>query len=114
MTNKVTQLGVLFACVLGFVVLSVRGEDTTSFVTFVGPVFAGVFVTAHVSSRSDAQDAVLAKISHQTNGVLTERIQTAVANALDEREADPTEPGPRPFDQWASPDENPAIVKGAD
>lgn len=96
MTSKLTQLGVLFACVVGFVVLSVRHEDTGSFVTFVGPVLAAVFVSAHVTSRSDAQDAVLAKISHQTNGVLTERIRTAVADALAEH------------------GDNPAIVKGAD
>lgn len=96
MTNKLSQLGVLLACVAGFVVLSVRGEDTGSFVAFVGPVLAAVFVTAKVSERSDAQDAVLAKISHQTNGVLTERIQAAVTAALDAR------------------DENPNVVKGAD
>lgn len=90
MTERLTQLGVLLACVAGFVVLSVRGQDTGTFVAFVGPVLAAVFVSAHVTSRSDAQDAVLAKISHQTNGVLTERIRAAVADALGERTANGT------------------------
>jgi len=92
-TNKLTQLGVFVACVVAFVVLSVRGEDTGSFVTFVAPVLAGVFVTSRLNERSDAQDAVLAKISEQTNGVLTKRIQTAVAAALDERD------GTAPYDK---------------
>jgi hypothetical protein len=101
-TNKMTQLGVLLACVVGFVVLSLRHQDTGSFVTFVGPVLAGLFVTSHVNSRSDAQDSVLAKISEQTNGVLTKRIQDAVTAALDARSAN-TDTG-----------DNPAIVRGAD
>ncbi|MFJ7153260.1 hypothetical protein ACIQVT_34525 [Streptomyces sp. NPDC100445] len=102
MTNKLTQLGVLLACVAGFVFLSATGKDTGAFVAFVGPVLAGVFVTAHVNSRSDAQDSVLAKISEQTNGVLTKRIETAVTAALDKRSAN------------AATGDSPTIVRGAD
>lgn len=86
MTNKLTQLGVFVVCVAAFVVLAVRGQDTGSFVAFVGPVLAGLFVTAKLNERSDAQDAVLAKISRQTNGVLDERIRSAVTAVLDERD----------------------------
>jgi hypothetical protein len=91
-TNKLTQLGVFVVCVVAFVVLAVRGQDTAAFVTFVGPVLAGLFVAAKVNERSDAQDAVLAKISEQTNGVLTRRIRDAVAAALDERNGTANEP----------------------
>ncbi|MFG3244842.1 hypothetical protein [Streptomyces sp. NPDC048157] len=86
MTPKLTQLFALVVLVAGFVFLNVRGQDTGTYVAFVGPVVAAIFVASRLDQRTDAQDEVLAKISHQTNGVLTERIQTAVHAALDDRE----------------------------
>lgn len=93
MTPKLTQLAVLIAVLGGFVLLTVRGQDTGTYVTLVTPVLAAVFLAARLDQRTDAQDAVLAKISHQTNGVLTERIQKAVHAALDARARDVPEPG---------------------
>jgi hypothetical protein len=92
-TPKITQLAVLIAVLGGFVLLTVRGQDTGTYVTLVTPVLAAVFLAARLDQRTDAQDAVLAKISHQTNGVLTERIQNAVHAALDARARDVPEPG---------------------
>jgi hypothetical protein len=92
-TPKLTQLAVLIAVLGGFVLLTVRGQDTGTYVTLVTPVLAAVFLAARLDQRTDAQDAVLAKISHQTNGVLTERIQKAVHAALDARARDVPEPG---------------------
>lgn len=86
MTPKLTQVFVLFVVIAGFVVLSVRGTDTSAYVAFAAPVLGAVFVTAQLNQRSDAQDEQLAKISHQTNGVLTERIRSAVGDALAERD----------------------------
>lgn len=93
MIPKLTQLAVLIAVLGGFVLLTVRGQDTGTYVTLCTPVLAAVFLAARLDQRTDAQDAVLAKISHQTNGVLTERIQTAVHAALDARAKDVPEPG---------------------
>jgi len=89
---KLTQLAVLLAVLAGFVLLTVRGQDTGTYVTLVTPVLAAVFLAARLDQRTDAQDEVLAKISHQTNGVLTERIQTAVSTALAEERNSKTEP----------------------
>ncbi|WP_129286721.1 hypothetical protein [Streptomyces sp. GZWMJZ-114] len=85
MIPKLTQLAVFAACVVGFVVLSVTGKETGDFLSFVTPVLAAVFLSARLESRSDRQDETLAKISHQTNGVLTKRIEDAVSGALDKR-----------------------------
>ncbi|GGZ64902.1 hypothetical protein GCM10010387_67480 [Streptomyces inusitatus] len=86
MIPKVTQLFALVVILGGFVALTLKGEDTTSYVSFAGPILAAVFITSRMDQRTDAQDEVLAKISHQTNGVLTQRISEAVNTALDERE----------------------------
>lgn len=88
MTPKWTQLAVLFVIVSGFVLLTVRGQDTSTYLVMVTPILGAVFLSAKLDQRTDAQDAVLAKISHQTNGVLTERIQKAVHAALDARQTD--------------------------
>lgn len=76
------QLAVFVSCVLGFVVLVLAGKDPTAFAAFVTPVLGAVFVVSRLDQRSDAQDSQLAQITHQTNGVLSERIKTAVAEAL--------------------------------
>lgn len=86
MTPKITQVFVLFAVLSGFVFLTVRGVDTTAYLSLTAPILGAVFVASRLDQRSDAQDEKLAQISHQTNGVLTERIQKAVAKALDERD----------------------------
>ena len=94
MIPKWTQICVLFACLVGFVVLAVRGQDTSSYVTFVSPVVAAVFLAQRLDQRTDAQDEVLAKISHQTNGVLTERIENAVTAALEKQANGTAAPAP--------------------
>lgn len=86
MTPKVTQLLALFGILAGFVFLAARGQDTGTYVTLCAPILAALFVAARLDQRSDAQDERLAQISHQTNGVLTERIRNAVTAALDERD----------------------------
>jgi uncharacterized protein YpmB len=81
---KVTalQLGVLALVIAGFVVLTLKGQDTAAYIGVMTPILTAVFVIEHVNVRSDAQDQALAKITHQTNGVLTERINTAVTEAM--------------------------------
>jgi hypothetical protein len=83
---KLTQLGALLAVIAGFVVLTMRGSETATYVSLTGPILGAMFVANKLDARSDAQDTVLTKISEQTNGVLTKRIQTAVHAALDARD----------------------------
>jgi hypothetical protein len=64
------------------VVLTLKGADTTSFIGLVTPILGAVFIINHLDHRSDKQDEALKTITHQTNGVLTERIEKAVNNAL--------------------------------
>jgi len=82
MTNKLFQFGVLALILGGFVVLTLKDKDVTVFVSVVTPILAAVFVVGEVSRRSDRQDEALAQITHQTNGVLTERINAAVAEGV--------------------------------
>ncbi|NEC05064.1 hypothetical protein G3I26_07305, partial [Streptomyces sp. SID7909] len=49
---------------------------------------------SRLDQRTDAQDVVLAKISHQTNGVLKERIREAVTEALEKERANAAAPAP--------------------
>jgi len=90
MRSTILQLGVAGLVIGGFVVLTLRGSETSGFVALVAPILGAVFIINHVDRRSDQQDEALQQITHQTNGVLTERINTAVAdgvkNALTERE----------------------------
>lgn len=85
MRSTILQLGTAALVIGGFVVLTLRGSDTAGFVSLVAPILAAVFVIQHLDHRSDRQDEALAQITHQTNGVLTERIQDAVKKALEER-----------------------------
>jgi hypothetical protein len=92
MRSTILQLGTAALVIAGFVVLTLKGSDTTAYVTLVMPILGAVFVIQHLDARSDKQDEklaqqdeALAKITHQTNGVLTERIEKAVNNALNAR-----------------------------
>jgi hypothetical protein len=85
MRSTILQLGTAALVIAGFVVLTLRGSDTSGFVALVAPILGAVFVIQHLDHRSDKQDEKLDKITHQTNGVLTERIEKAVNNALNAR-----------------------------
>lgn len=102
MRSTFLQLGTASLVIAGFVVLTLKGTDTSGYVALVAPILAAVFVIQHLDLRSDKQDEklaqqdeALAQITHQTNGVLTQRINDAVADgvkaALTEREDTGTE-----------------------
>ncbi|MEW2498381.1 hypothetical protein AB0942_33340 [Streptomyces nodosus] len=90
MKTTFLQFGIAALIIGGFVVLTLKHNDTAAYVAMVTPVLAAVFVIDHVNRRSDQQDEALQQITHQTNGVLTERIRDAVAAAL----AEGDQPGP--------------------
>ncbi len=78
MQNKILQIVTLILVIGGFVVLTLKDKDVSSFIGLVTPVLAALFVVG----RLNEQDHVLNKISEQTNGVLAKKIEDAVANAL--------------------------------
>jgi len=83
--NRVVGIIAFVAAVAAFVVLSVKGLDTTGLLAFVTPVIGALLIVGRLDSRSDAQDQALTQITKQTNGVLTGRIEEAVVAALDKR-----------------------------
>jgi hypothetical protein len=85
MRSTILQLGIAGLVIAGFVALTLKGSDTNGFVALVAPILGAVFVINHLDHRSDKQDEALKQITHQTNGVLTERIEKAVNNALNAR-----------------------------
>jgi membrane protein implicated in regulation of membrane protease activity len=86
MRSTILQLGIAALVVGGFVVLTLKGSDTGSFVALVAPILGAVFVINHLDHRSDKQDEKLDTITRQTNGVLDERIKEGVKAALAERD----------------------------
>lgn len=81
MDNRIYQIGIYALSLAGYVVLAWRGQATAEYVVLVGPVLGAAFLASHLKE----QDQVLDKIHHNTNGVLTARIEQAVNNVLDAR-----------------------------
>lgn len=96
MRSTILQLGTAALVIGGFVVLTLKGADTTSFIGLVTPILGAVFIINHLDHRSDKQDQALETITHQTNGVLTERIEQAVQKALAARSSDEGSPDVTP------------------
>lgn len=85
MNDKLMQVLVFTVCVAGYVPLAILDKATAEYVTLIGPVLAVVILKTHLGHQDEQlteQDAKLDKITHQTNGVLTERINTAVAEGV--------------------------------
>lgn len=80
MNNKILQVVALVLVIGGFVVLTLKDKDVSSFIGLVTPVLAALFVVGHLNE----QDKTLGQIQEQTNGVLTRKIKDAVAAALAE------------------------------
>ncbi|KUJ70789.1 hypothetical protein ACZ90_00265 [Streptomyces albus subsp. albus] len=76
------QLGIAALVIGGFVLLALKGADTTGFMALVAPILGAVFVINHLGK----QDEVLGQIHENTNGVLSKKIKDAVAEALSERD----------------------------
>lgn len=100
MKTTLLQLGIAALVIAGFVALTLKGQDTSAYIGVVTPILTAVFVIQHLDVRSDKQDEklaqqdqALAQITHQTNGVLTERINTAVAEGVKAALADGEDTG---------------------
>lgn len=77
---KVTgvQAAILGLFVAGLVILTLKDKDVSVFVSLFSPILSALFVVGHLSN----QDQTLNQIQQNTNGVLTQRIKDAVAEAL--------------------------------
>ncbi len=78
MNDKLMQVVVFLGSLAGYVPLAMADKSTAEYVALVGPVLAAVILKSHLGQ----QDQKLDQITHQTNGVLTERINTAVAEGV--------------------------------
>jgi hypothetical protein len=86
-------LAVCFVAVLGaYVVLALAGKDTAGLVSAVVTLLGVSGLAAHIEQRTRGQDATLAKIEKQTNGVLDARIREGVKTAIAELTAPPPPP----------------------
>ena len=93
MNDKLMQVLIFAICVAGYVPLAILGTPTAEFVTLIGPVLAVVILQGRLGKQDevlDKHDQKLDQITHQTNGVLTQRIKDAVGEALAEREGSGT------------------------
>jgi hypothetical protein len=84
------QFAALAVILGGVVLLTLFDKPTGSYIALITPILAAMYLDA----RTEKQNEKLDQITHQTNGVLTERINTAVADgvkaALAEREGSGT------------------------
>jgi hypothetical protein len=92
------QFGALAVIVVGAVLLGLFDRPTGSYIALVTPLLAAMYLDGRTEKQNETlaqQDTKLDQITHQTNGVLTQRINDAVAEgvkaALAEREGSGTE-----------------------
>lgn len=85
------QFGALAVIIGGVILLTLFDKPTGSYIALITPILAAMYL----DGRTEKQNEKLDQITHQTNGVLTQRINDAVAegvkNALTDREGTDTE-----------------------
>lgn len=86
------QFGALAVIIGGVILLTLFERPTGSYIALVTPLLAAMYLDARTEKQNETletQNEKLDQITHQTNGILTERINTAVAEgvkaALNER-----------------------------
>lgn len=77
-------LVLLAVIVAGYVALALGHVDTGGYDVLVGPVVAAVLVTAKLAEATNGQNVTLGEIHENTNGKLTERLQTIVPAAVED------------------------------
>jgi hypothetical protein len=100
------QFGAIAVILGGVILLTLFERPTGSYIALITPLLAAVYLDSRTEKQNETleqQDRKLDQITHQTNGVLTERIEAAVARALEQAsrsgQAEPValpddEPGP--------------------
>lgn len=82
-TRALVALVVAFLGVLAvFTALTLTDNDPGVFLAFLGNLLVLAGVGAHHEVRTRQQNAVIAKIDRQTNGILTERIEKGSRKAV--------------------------------
>lgn len=80
-----------FIATLGaYLALTLTGHDANELVPTVATLLGLVGLTGHIEKRTQQQNAVIAKIDKQTNGVLDGRIQDGTKTAIQSLIADGT------------------------
>lgn len=72
------QFGALAVIIVGVTLLQLFDKPTGSFIALVTPILAAMYL----DHRTEKQNEKLDVITHQTNGVLTERINDAVSEGV--------------------------------
>lgn len=88
------QFGALAVIVGGVILLTLFERPTGSYIALVTPLLAAMYLDARTEKQNETletQNKKLDTITHQTNGVLTQRIKDAVGEALTEREGSDTQ-----------------------
>lgn len=88
------QFGALAVILGGIILLTLFGKPVGSYIALVTPLLAAMYLDGRTEKQNETleqQDVKLDRISHQTNGILTERIKTAVAEALEQAGQEPKE-----------------------
>ncbi|MFF6988346.1 hypothetical protein [Streptomyces sp. NPDC010273] len=79
------QFGALAVIVVGVILLLLFDKPTGSFIALVTPILAAMYLDGRTEAQNEtlqAQDQKLDQISEQTNGILTKRINDAVAEGV--------------------------------
>jgi hypothetical protein len=91
------QFAALAVIIGGVILLTLFDKPTGSYIALITPILAAMYLDGRTEKQNEAlagQDEKLDQITHQTNGILTERINDAVAEgvkaALAEREGSGT------------------------
>lgn len=90
------QFGALAVILGGVVLLTLFGKPTGSYIALITPILAAVYLDVRTEKQNEVlgqQDEKLDQISHQTNGILTQRINDAVAEGVKAALADREDPG---------------------
>lgn len=83
------QFGALAVILGGVILLTLFERPTGSYIALVTPILAAMYLDAKTEKQNEIlgqHDQKLDQITHQTNGILTQRIKDAVGEALAERE----------------------------
>jgi hypothetical protein len=79
------QFAALAVIIGGVILLTLFDKPTGSYIALITPILAAMYLDGRTEKQNEAlagQDEKLDQITHQTNGILTERINDAVAEGV--------------------------------
>jgi CII-binding regulator of phage lambda lysogenization HflD len=79
------QFGALAVIIGGVILLTFFDKPTGSYIALITPILAAMYLDGRTEKQNEAlatHDQKLDQITHQTNGILTARINDAVAEGV--------------------------------